>query len=117
MRNLLYSTKLLNYYDDNDFYDTHTDFSVYTMVVMLCKEPKRFMGGDFHLTDIDTKIEFQHNRIVFFPSFAGHKVDTVKKIFDHTNMYGAVTLINDGFNSTINEMTLKFKSKAENYED
>tara|TARA_B110000444_G_C18735738_1_gene545525 strand:- start:457 stop:1074 length:618 start_codon:yes stop_codon:yes gene_type:complete len=78
MRNLLYSTKLLNYYDDNDFYDTHTDFSVYTMVVMLCKEPKRFMGGDFHLTDIDTKIEFQHNRIVFFPSFAGHKVDTVK---------------------------------------
>ena len=45
------------------------------------------------------------------------KVDTVKKIFDHTNIYGAVTLINDGFNSTINEMTLKFKSKSENYQD
>ena len=45
------------------------------------------------------------------------KVDTVKKIFDHTNMYGGVTILNDGFNSTINEMTLKFKSKAENYQD
>jgi hypothetical protein len=45
------------------------------------------------------------------------KVDTVKKIFDHTNIYGDITLINDGFNSTINEMTLKFKSKAENYQD
>ena len=78
MRNLLYSTRLLNYYDDEDFYDTHTDFSVYTMVVMLCKEPNRFVGGDFHLTDINEKIEFKNNRIVFFPSFAGHKVDTVK---------------------------------------
>ena len=45
------------------------------------------------------------------------KVDTVKKIFDHTNIYGDITLINDGFNSTINEMTLKFKSKAENFQD
>ena len=45
------------------------------------------------------------------------KTDTVKKIFDHTNMYGGVTILNDGFNSTINEMTLKFKSKAENYQD
>ena len=45
------------------------------------------------------------------------KVDTVKKIFDHTNIYGDVTVVNDGFNSTINEMTLKFKSKSENYQD
>jgi len=45
------------------------------------------------------------------------KPDTVKKVFDHTNIYGDVTMVNDGFNSTLNEMTLKFKAKSENYQD
>ena len=46
--------------------------------------------------------------------------DTTKgtnKTFDNTNIYGDVTVVNDGFNSTLNEITLKFKSKAEAYQD
>ena len=37
--------------------------------------------------------------------------------FDKSNIYGSVTLVNDGFNSTLNEMNLKFKSKADEYQD
>ena len=41
----------------------------------------------------------------------------VNKTFDNTNIYGNVTVVNDGFNSTLNEITLKFKSKSEAYQD
>lgn len=37
--------------------------------------------------------------------------------FDDTNIYGSITLVNDGFNSTLNEMNLKFKSKNNKYQD
>ena len=37
--------------------------------------------------------------------------------FDKSNIYGSVTLVNDGFNSTLNEMNLQFKSKANEYQD
>ena len=75
--NLLYQSRLLNYYEDQDFYDTHSDMAVYTMVVMLCKTPQKFKGGDLVLNDIDTTIEFKNNRAVFFPSFAHHTVNKV----------------------------------------
>ena len=78
MRNLHFSTCLLNYYEHNDKYDTHTDWAVYTMVVFLCKEPKEFYGGDFYLTDINHKEEYKNNKMIFFPSYAGHRVDEVQ---------------------------------------
>jgi len=37
--------------------------------------------------------------------------------FDDTNIYGDVSILEDGFNSNLNEMTLKFKSKSEKYQD
>lgn len=37
--------------------------------------------------------------------------------FDETNIYGNVTVVNDGFNSTLNEMNLQFKSKINEYQD
>ncbi len=77
MRNLLFQTRLLNYYEDQDFYDTHTDWAVYTMVVMLSKTPQKFFGGELVLTDINDTIAFKNNRIVFFPSYANHKVNKV----------------------------------------
>ena len=77
MRNLNFSTVLLNYYEDGDFYKGHWDFSVYTKIVFLYKEPKKFTGGDLHLEDIGDTIECKNNRVVFFPSFATHSVDTV----------------------------------------
>ena len=77
LRNLLFETRLLNYYEDQDYYNEHTDWSVYTMVVMLSKTPQKFTGGDLTLTDIHKPIAFKNNRVVFFPSYAKHKVSPV----------------------------------------
>lgn len=38
------------------------------------------------------------------------------KTFDETNIYGGVTLLNDGFNSALNQMNLQFKSKSNDYQ-
>jgi len=83
--NLLFQSRLLNYYEDQDFYDTHSDMAVYTMVVMLCKTPQKFTGGDLVLSDVDTTIEFKNNRAVFFPSFAHHSVTPVSMKFEDTS--------------------------------
>ena len=40
-----------------------------------------------------------------------------RKTFDEQNIYGDITILNDGFNSTLNELTLKFKSQQDNYQD
>lgn len=37
--------------------------------------------------------------------------------FDEKNIYGDVSVLNDGFNSNLNELTIKFKSKQDNYQD
>lgn len=37
--------------------------------------------------------------------------------FDEKNIYGDVSILNDGFNSNLNELTLKFKSQQDNYQD
>ena len=37
--------------------------------------------------------------------------------FNNENIYGDVTILNDGFNSNLNELTLKFKSQQDNYQD
>ena len=37
--------------------------------------------------------------------------------FDEKNIYGDVSVLNDGFNSNLNELTLKFKSQQDNYQD
>ena len=39
------------------------------------------------------------------------------KTFDDTNIYGDVTLVNDGFNSQLNELTLKYKARSQNYQE
>lgn len=93
LQNLLFETRLLNYYEDQDFYDTHTDWSVYTMVVMLAKTPLKFTGGDLELKDIHKTIEFKNNRVVFFPSYAKHKVTPVKmSVEDHGKGMGRFSI-------------------------
>jgi hypothetical protein len=39
------------------------------------------------------------------------------KTFDDTNIYGEVTMVNDGFNSQLNELTLKYKARSQEYQD
>lgn len=69
---------LISYYEDSDYYKPHTDIFHWTMLIWFVREPRIFTGGDFNLTDIDTKIKLKHNRAVFFPSNYMHSVDPLK---------------------------------------
>ncbi len=68
---------LLNYYHDGDYYDTHSDSSLYTSLTFFYKEPKQFTGGDFWLSRFKHKIEIKNNMTVIIPSFVEHHVDEV----------------------------------------
>lgn len=79
---------LLSVYGRGDFYAEHQDeYPSVTCNLMLCEEPRRFTGGDFHLADDSvfhperprkyTRVEFRDNRLVIFPGRTFHYVDAV----------------------------------------
>jgi hypothetical protein len=76
------SSTLLSYYSDGDYYDTHVDISVFTIVVYLYKEPKLFERGDLTLyscyDNVSAEVESRPNRAVIFPSCTPHKVSKVQ---------------------------------------
>ena len=77
-------TTLINYYEDGDYYDSHTDAALQTFITFFYKEPKQFTGGDFWLSSYNHKIEIENNMTIAIPSFLLHHVDTVKmKNEDH----------------------------------
>jgi Rps23 Pro-64 3,4-dihydroxylase Tpa1-like proline 4-hydroxylase len=71
---------LLNYYENNDFYDYHTDKSVYTSVTYLFKEPKSFTGGDitFKINEHEYTQKIENNLSIVFPSSYLHSVSPIK---------------------------------------
>ena len=68
---------LLSYYDDGDYYLRHNDCSYVTACIWLYKEPKKFLGGEFHFPDYDIKIKCENNSCVIFPSNIYHSVSKV----------------------------------------
>lgn len=73
----------LSYYEDSDYYRPHLDYSVFTMLIWLSKEPKKFEGGDLIFDDINETIDFKSNRLIIFPSFLFHSVTPVKMVGDY----------------------------------
>jgi Rps23 Pro-64 3,4-dihydroxylase Tpa1-like proline 4-hydroxylase len=71
------NTVLVSYYDNGDFYPTHRDVSLFTILMWFYREPKAFLGGDLFLDDINEKIEVKNNRIFIMPSHALHSVSEV----------------------------------------
>ena len=93
---------VLSYYEDEDYYDAHSDQSIMTSLTWLYKEPKKFEGGDLYFKDniknfseyseyystksseekssssYLQKIEVKNNRMLIFPSMIPHQVDNVK---------------------------------------
>ena len=72
------SSAILTYYENNDKYDTHYDNALFTILIWLYKEPKKFEGGDLKLTDINKTIKCVNNRMVIFPSYYEHAVLPIK---------------------------------------
>ena len=68
---------LLHYYENADYYKSHTDRAVFTAVTWFFEEPKKFKGGNFKFTDLNKTIEIENNMCVIFPSFLFHEVDEI----------------------------------------
>ena len=72
------SYTIVNYYDDNDYYESHRDHFVMSSVVWFHRKPKAYTGGDFRFTDTDITLECKHNRHVMFPSYYNHEILPIK---------------------------------------
>lgn len=70
-------------YGNGDFYDWHrdgTEDGLLTVLYMMCKEPKKFTGGDFMLKWVDNEktIPFENNTLLIFPRNTLHTVTNIK---------------------------------------
>ena len=70
-------TTLFSKYDNNGYYEGHTDQSVVTQLFWICSSPQKFTGGDLVLVDLDLKIEYCSNKVIFFPGWVEHIVTPV----------------------------------------
>ncbi len=74
------NTMLMSYYEDEDYYETHKDAAVITVLHWLYREPKRFKGGDLIFPDYKDDngnpmgVEVVNNRTILFPSCISHQV-------------------------------------------
>ena len=73
-----YDEMLINYYESGDYYESHHDKFMMTIICWLHRIPKSYTGGDFTFTDIDVNLKCNHNRMVMFPSYYHHAVYPIK---------------------------------------
>ena len=71
------SNTIINYYENNDEYETHYDVFQFTALIWLFKEPQMFEGGDLTFPKIDRTVKCVNNRLVLFPCFYYHKVSKI----------------------------------------
>ena len=95
MHNVCNDDIMLSYYENEDYYDSHTDGAEVTMLTWFFKEPKKFTGGDLTLTDFNQTIECRNNRLVVIPSCLKHEVSPIHmKEEDRNQHYGRYCLTN-----------------------
>ena len=90
-----YNQMMVNYYENSDYYESHMDFNMMTIVCWFHRTPKAYTGGDVTFHDIDTILECNHNRMVMFPSYYFHEVLPVKMKDKNLEMgWGRYAIIN-----------------------
>lgn len=70
-------------YGNEDFYGWHVDGTedgILTVLYMICKEPKKFTGGDLILKwgDGEKTVPFENNTLIIFPRNTIHTVTDIK---------------------------------------
>ena len=68
---------LLSYYENGNYYHSHTDKAFLTCLTWIFKQPKKFEGGNLTFTDYDITIEVNTNCTVIFPSCIKHEVSKI----------------------------------------
>jgi hypothetical protein len=76
---------IISYYDNGDEYKEHFDTSMHTCLVWFYREPKRFTGGDLYFSQSDSVVECKHNRMVLFPGYYMHQVNTLNIAEEYAN--------------------------------
>ena len=71
---------LLNYYQDDEYYEPHSDHAVITAVTILHSQPSNFSGGDFVFSEYGITVPCRSNSVIIFPSVAKHGVTPVRLI-------------------------------------
>jgi hypothetical protein len=74
-------THLLSYYENQGFYEGHTDTTVFTVLNWFHTSPKMFEGGDIILSSFNSAkkatVQFKHNRVVVIPGCCNHEVSAI----------------------------------------
>lgn len=73
-----YDCTLLNYYQDNEYYEPHSDHAVITAVTILHSQPSNFSGGDFVFAEHGITVSCRSNSVIIFPSVVKHGVTPVQ---------------------------------------
>ena len=90
-----YDQMMVNYYENDDYYEPHQDVFMMTTICWFHRIPKAYTGGDVTFHDIDTILECNHNRMVMFPSYYFHEVLPVKMKDKNLEMgWGRYAIIN-----------------------
>lgn len=86
---------LLSGYKNGDYYESHRDASVLTLLFWFGEE--NFTGGDLIFTDFDHTVLFKSNRAILFPSYYSHEITEIKSNSENYVRFSATAfLVVDG---------------------
>ena len=90
-KNIVGYNILLSAYKNNDYYESHQDNSVLTILFWFGDSDNK--GGDLVFTDFNHTIPFASNRALVFPSYYQHEVTKVETNKQGYVRYSATALL------------------------
>lgn len=82
---------LLSGYRNGDYYKSHQDVAVLSLLFWFGKE--NFTGGDLIFTDFNHTVPFKSNRAILFPSYYNHEVTETKSSSEDYVRYCATAFL------------------------
>jgi predicted 2-oxoglutarate/Fe(II)-dependent dioxygenase YbiX len=68
---------LVQFYRGDDYYESHWDKAVYTVIIKVDMPSKKYDGGDLKFTNYNYTVRLKSNEGIMFPSFLNHEVTPV----------------------------------------
>jgi hypothetical protein len=78
IQNINNSSTKIKYYENGEYYLSHTDFARFTSVSYFYKKPKVFEGGDLCFEEFNYTIPIQNNMMVLFCGAIAHSSIEIK---------------------------------------
>lgn len=84
-------TTKIHYFSNGDYYSSHNDASLITVISWFYNSPKSFFGGDLIFENL-VSVECLNNRVVVFPSCLYHEVEKVSIPSDLNGRFGRYSI-------------------------